>query len=72
MKQGMFRAEGALNPLDLTLMPENCNIVTMAPASLITNVFCTGSYYECVYDKRTIRLPAEMSYQPERRRRLLA
>ncbi len=75
-KQGTFRADGALNPLDLSLVPENCNIVSMAPASLITNVSCTGSYYELEYDhggsKRTIRLPMEMSYQPERNRRLSA
>ncbi len=73
-RKGTFRADGALNPLDLSLVPENCNIVAMAPASLITNVYCTGSYYELVYDnggsKRTIRLPMEMSYQPERNRRL--
>jgi hypothetical protein len=71
-RQGTFRADGALNPLDLSLVPENCNIVAMAPASLITNVYCTGSYYEYNVDngKRTIRLPTEMSYQPERNRRL--
>lgn len=79
MKEGLFRVEGALNPLDLSLMPENCNIVAMAPASLITNVFCTGNYYECIYGQddqgkngRVIRLPAEMRYQPERNKRLLA
>src|SRR5437764_3709476 len=73
-RQGSFRADGALNPLDLSLLPESCNIVAMAPASLITNVTGTGSYYELVYDKgdskRIIRLPMEMSYQPERNRRL--
>ena len=76
VKQGTFRADGALNPLDLALLPENCNIVAMAPASLVTNVSCTGSYYEFDYDngghRRTIRLPMEMSYQPERNRRLFA
>jgi CRISPR-associated protein Csc1 len=75
-KKGTFRADGALNPLDLTVMPENCNIVSMAPASLITNVSCTGGYYELDFDaggySRTIRLPMEMSFQPERNRRLLA
>jgi CRISPR-associated protein Csc1 len=75
-KKGTFRADGALNPLDLTVMPENCNIVSMAPASLITNVSCTGGYYELAFDaggySRTIRLPMEMSFQPERNRRLLA
>ena len=73
---GTFRADGALNPLDLTIMPENCNIVAMAPASLITNVSCTGGYYELAFDaggySRTIRLPMEMSYQPDRNRRLFA
>jgi hypothetical protein len=48
----------------------------MAPASLITNVSCTGGYYEFAFDaggySRTIRLPAEMSYQPDRNRRLFA
>ena len=74
-KQGTFRADGALNPLDLSLLPENCNIVAMAPASLITNVFCTGSYYEFDYDDghaRTVRLPVEMSYRPGRNARLFA
>ncbi len=75
-KQGSFRAHGALNPLDLELMPENCNIVAMAPASLITNVYCTGSYYELDYNEdgrsETIRLPANMYYQPERNKRLFA
>ena len=74
--QGSFRADGALNPLDLSLLPESCNIVAMAPASLITNVFSTGSYYEFDYDeggrKRTIRLPMEMSYRPGRNARLFA
>jgi CRISPR-associated protein Csc1 len=73
---GTFRVDGALNPLDLTIMPENCNIVAMAPASLITNASCTGGYYEFAFDaggySRTIRLPMEMSYQPDRNRRLFA
>lgn len=72
IKQGSYRADGALNPLDLASLPETCNIVAMAPASLLTNVHCTGSYYEYEYDDRTIRLPAQMSYQPERQRRLSA
>jgi CRISPR-associated protein Csc1 len=70
-KQGSYRANGALNPLDLQLLPENCNIVAMAPASLITDVYCSGSYYELDSDGEAVRLPAEMSYQPERNRRLL-
>lgn len=75
-KQGSFRVNGALNPLDIELLPENCNIVAMAPASLITNVYCTGSYYELDYKEdgrsETIRLPANMCYQPERNKRLFA
>ncbi len=75
-KQGTFLVQGALNPLDFSLMPENCNIVAMAPASLITNVYCTGSYYELDYNEdgrsETIRLPANMFYQPERNKRLFA
>jgi len=75
-KQGSYRAHGALNPLDLELLPHNCNIIAMAPASLITNVYCTGSYYEFDYNEdgrsETIRLPANMYYQPERNKRLFA
>lgn len=75
-KEGMFWSNGALNPLDLPLTPENCTIVAMAPASLITNVYCSGTYYECVYDhdghERTIRLPLAMSYRPQWNKRLLA
>ena len=75
-KQGSYRAHGALNPLDLELLPHNCNIIAMAPASLITNAYCTGSYYEFDYDEdersETIRLPANMYYQPERNKRLFA
>lgn len=66
MKQGSYQVTGVLNPLDLTSLPENCNIVAMAPASLITNVSATGSYYELGLDGEDtrIRLPAGMSYQP--------
>jgi CRISPR-associated protein Csc1 len=70
-KQGGYRADGALNPLDLPLMPENCNIVAMAPASLVTNAWFSGSYYALTDDDRarTIRLPVEMIYRPGRQRR---
>ena len=75
-KQGSYRAQGALNPLDLELLPLNCNIIAMAPASLVTNVYCTGSYYEFDYDEdgrsESIRLPANMHYQPEQNNRLFA
>ena len=72
-KQGRFVVTGALNPLDLALMPDTCNIVSMAPASLITNVYCTGNYYELVPEEKQrgpgICLPAEMRYRPERSQR---
>ena len=72
-KQGSFRVDGALNPLDLSLLPENCNIVAMAPASLITNVYCSGSYYELISGvgrhERHLCLPAGMRYQPDRNQR---
>jgi CRISPR-associated protein Csc1 len=75
-KQGAFHADGALNPLDLTQRPENCNIIAMAPASLITNVYASGEYYEYEYKEdgheRTICLPAEMRYQPLGSNRLSA
>jgi CRISPR-associated protein Csc1 len=65
-KQGSYQASGVLNPLDLTTLPENCNIVSMAPASLISNVLGSGLYYELHLDEQRllIRLPANMSYQP--------
>jgi len=73
LKQGDYRANGALNPLDLGQLPEHCNIVAMAPASLITNAHFTGSYYElkCGEEKNApiVRLPAGMSYQPDHRHR---
>jgi CRISPR-associated protein Csc1 len=68
-KQGNYRVQGALNPLDFEQLPHNCNIIAMAPASLVTNVYCSGSYYEFDYNddghSETIRLPANMHYQPE-------
>lgn len=65
-RQGSYRASGALNPLDLVVMPENCNIVAMAPASLVTNVYATGSYYEFISEdtSQVITLPANMAYRP--------
>ena len=65
-RQGSYRADGALNPLDLVVMPENCNIVAMAPASLITHVSVTGDYYQCQSAANTVCLPAGMRYQPLR------
>ncbi len=67
-KDGTYYASGVLNPLDLAQMPENCNIVAMAPASLITHVTATGGYYEYTYDDREIRMPIDMLYQPTRRK----
>ncbi|HLI68717.1 MAG TPA: type I-D CRISPR-associated protein Cas5/Csc1 [Ktedonobacteraceae bacterium] len=66
IKQGDYQASGALNPLDLASQPENCNIVAMAPASLITNMYATGSYYELSLagNDQVIRLPVGMSYRP--------
>lgn len=66
IQQGNYQATGVLNPLDLPGLPENCNIVAMAPASLITNVTTTGHYYEFRLDgqEKFVRLPAGMSYQP--------
>ncbi len=65
-KDGSYSASGVLNPLDLAQMPENCNIVAMAPASLITHVVATGKYYTCNYGDRSIHVPADMRYQPTR------
>ncbi len=64
VKQGRYQANGTLNPLDLPTFPENCNIVAMAPASLITNVYATGGHYEVKGEKQAVCLPAGMSYQP--------
>jgi CRISPR-associated protein Csc1 len=71
MKQGGYRANGALNPLDLVAIPENCNIVAMAPVSLITSVYATGNYYELSIAgaRQAIALPADMAYQPGNIRR---
>lgn len=65
-KQGRYQASGVLNPLDLLDMPENCNIVAMAPASLVTNVHATGSYYTLSSEdaKQIVALPADMAYRP--------
>lgn len=73
IKEGRYRAGGALNPLDIPPVPENCNIIAMAPASLITNAFYTGRYYALIDGgKERVCLPAEMSYQPARYQRSLA
>ncbi len=67
VKEGSFRARGALNPLDIGTIPENCNIVAMAPASLLTNAYCSGSYYEIVdSEAHKIHLPVGMRYQAKR------
>lgn len=64
-RQGSYQASGALNPLDLIIVPENCNIVAMAPVSLITNVSATSSYYEFRSQEigELARLPADMKYR---------
>ena len=67
VKQGSFRVKGALNPLDMDMIPENCNIIAMAPASLLTSAYCNGSYYEFAdSDSHQIRLPVGMRYQAKR------
>jgi CRISPR-associated protein Csc1 len=67
VKQGSFQVKGALNPLDIDMIPENCNIIAMAPASLLTNAYCTGSYYEIVdSNTRPTGLPVGMRYQAKR------
>ncbi len=65
-KDGPYTASGALNPLDLAQMPENCNVVAMAPASLITHVTATGAHYTYTYGDRSMYLPIDMHYQPTR------
>ncbi len=69
VKTGSEQVNGALNPLDLPGRPETCNIVAMAPASLITNVHLRGEYYESSVEgpeyAGTIRLPTGMRYQPQ-------
>jgi CRISPR-associated protein Csc1 len=75
-KEGTIQVRGALNPLDLPLMPDTCNIVSMAPASLITNVSCTGPYYELASEQKQrgpgICLPSGMHYRPARPQQLSA
>ncbi|GCE09286.1 type I-D CRISPR-associated protein Cas5/Csc1 [Dictyobacter aurantiacus] len=66
IKTGQGRINGALNPLDLPQRPQTCNIVAMAPASLITNVHMNGEHYEARIETTDysdiIRLPAGMRY----------
>lgn len=68
VKQGDYQVRGALNPLDMATFPINCNIVAMAPASLITNVSGTGNYYTFSQTagkhERAVCFPADMRYQP--------
>ena len=68
-KSGSFQASGALNPLDIADMPENCNIVAMAPASLLTGACYTGRYYETSGDDdHRVRLPVAMHYHAKQKR----
>lgn len=72
-KQGNYEVEGALNPLDLNSSPVSCNIIAMAPASLVASATFSGEYYELKYHGGTQKdngtcLPAGMSYQPVRSR----
>lgn len=69
VKQGngrVWRARGALNPLDLPLRPASCNIIAMAPASLITNVALDGDCYEGTVGNEKVALPVGMRYHPVR------
>lgn len=61
--QGDQQMDGALNPLDLHNVPAHCNIIAMAPASLITHVALSGDYYEGKVGERTVRLPQGMSFK---------
>ena len=66
-ENGSFHVKGALNPLDIDMVPENCSIVAMAPASLLTNAHYTGSYYEIADSNLpTIYLPVGLRYQAKR------
>jgi CRISPR type I-D/CYANO-associated protein Csc1 len=67
-QDGPFCASGALNPLDITAIPRSCNVISMAPASLITNAHYTGPYYTISVDKREINLPQQMRYLITRQR----
>jgi CRISPR-associated protein Csc1 len=66
IKTGQEHLNGALNPLDLSRRPQTCNIIAMAPASLITNVQMNGEYYEARVEeaeyRNIIRLPTGMHY----------
>jgi CRISPR-associated protein Csc1 len=66
IKEGPYRVPGALNPLDLTAVPTHCNIISMAPASLLTDIYHTGQYYELVASKQghtqPLGLPIAMRY----------
>ncbi len=62
-KEGDFLAHGAVNPLDIEALPQNCNVVAMAPASLLTHAAYSGRYYEIAAEKQpSVCLPAGMSY----------
>lgn len=70
VQEGSFRASGVLNPLDITAMPTSCNVVSMAPASLITDAHYSGPFYTIdVNEREPIRLPQHMRYLITRQRR---
>ena len=68
IKEGQYHVSGALNPLDLAAVPSHCNIIAMAPASLLTDVYHTGQYYEIETDGKSahvglkLKLPVAMRY----------
>jgi CRISPR-associated protein Csc1 len=61
IKEGPYRATGALNPLDLAAVPSHCNVIAMAPASLLTDVYQTGPYYE-IETNESLKFPVAMRY----------
>jgi CRISPR-associated protein Csc1 len=66
IKEGAYRAMGALNPLDLATVPTHCNVISMAPASLLTDVYQRGQYYEIEVGEKghgqAVGLPVAMGY----------
>jgi CRISPR-associated protein Csc1 len=66
IKEGQYRVMGALNPLDLAAVPSHCNVISMAPASLLTDVYQQGRYYEIEAGKQghtqAVCLPVAMRY----------
>jgi CRISPR-associated protein Csc1 len=66
IKEGPYRVMGVLNPLDLAAVPSHCNVIAMAPASLLTHVYHTGQYYTISASEQkqaqAVGLPVAMRY----------